>query len=614
MLAAQRVSRRRGTDPQRGCGCRAHGDQLRRSRSFPGSAPTSHCDRRVAARTGRRSAGASLPPEGQPTAHRCWSTTTAAGSSSAARYPRQPVRGHLPATPASMCCSVDYRLAPEHKAPAAVDDAYAAYLWAREHAAELGADAEPGRRRRGQRGRQPRRGGGAACARRRRTAAGAAAAALPDHQLRGPDAVDRTCSPTGSSFAAGIWTSVDDKYLGGSGIDPADPRVSPLLADDLSGLPPALLVTAGFDPLRDEGRQYAEALRAAGNAGGRPRVRFADPRLRQLLRPRRRQRDGDLRDHLGAARPSEPQRDEPRGRPPVLLTRGHETQEERPLRPEGRRPQAQPVDPDRVDRDRGAGRRRAGALHRDGRRQEAGSRARPSPIRVASSKLITKEGTTEPKAVVSLYEDFLCPHCGEFEQQFGPTINKLIDSGAVAADYYMVAILDSPSNENYSSRAGGAAYCVADESNDAFRRFHAALYAQQPGETGAASPTTHGLIEVARQAGAGGGVPDCINKGRYVAMVQGLAQAPRHPVHADHPDQRPGLRHHRTRRPTSWSPRSRKSSATCPGLTTPRRPAPNPTPRRWRRDRDRADTPGRARRPARRGGASRCAPPARCGC
>ena len=146
-------------------------------------------------------------------------------------------------------------------------------------------------------------------------------------------------------------------------------------------------------------------------------------------------------------------------------------------------------------------------------------------IRVSSSTLIDKEGTTEPKAVVSLYEDFLCPHCRDFEQKFGPTINQLIDSGAIAADYYMVAILDSPSNDNYSSRAAGAAYCVADENKDAFRRFHAALYAQQPGETGASFPDDARLIEVARQAGAGGTVPDCINKGKYVPMVEGLASA-----------------------------------------------------------------------------------------
>lgn len=146
-------------------------------------------------------------------------------------------------------------------------------------------------------------------------------------------------------------------------------------------------------------------------------------------------------------------------------------------------------------------------------------------VSVSSSKLITKEGTTEPKAVVSLYEDFLCPHCGEFEKQFGPTINQLIDSGAIQADFYMVAILDSPSTANYSSRSAAAAYCVADESKEAFRRFHAALYAQQPGETGGAFPDDARLIEVARQAGAAGAVPDCINKGKYVSMVEGLASA-----------------------------------------------------------------------------------------
>ncbi|KMO78560.1 DsbA family protein [Mycolicibacterium chlorophenolicum] len=146
-------------------------------------------------------------------------------------------------------------------------------------------------------------------------------------------------------------------------------------------------------------------------------------------------------------------------------------------------------------------------------------------IRVASSSVIKKEGTDEPKAVVSMYEDFLCPHCGAFEQQFGPTINKLVDAGVIAADYYMVSILDRPQNQNYSSRAGGAAYCVAEESNDAFRRFHAALYAQQPSETGTSYPDNARLVEVARQAGAAGTVPECINKGRFVDMVKGLAGA-----------------------------------------------------------------------------------------
>jgi protein-disulfide isomerase len=150
-------------------------------------------------------------------------------------------------------------------------------------------------------------------------------------------------------------------------------------------------------------------------------------------------------------------------------------------------------------------------------------------IRVASSKLITKEGTTEPKAVVSLYEDFLCPVCGRFEQGFGNTITQLIESGAIAADYYMVAILDRPANQNYSSRAGAAAYCVADEDTtpdkQAFRRFHAAMYAQQPSETGSVFPTNAQLIETARQAGVVGKVPDCINSGRNVDMVDGLAGA-----------------------------------------------------------------------------------------
>jgi acetyl esterase len=159
---------------------------------------------------------------------------------------------------------VDYRQAPEHKAPAAVDDAHAAYLWACSHAAELGAD--------------PARvavGG---------DSAGGNLAAVVAQRVRNEGApppilqmllypITNFAGRTRSYglFADGFFLRRQDmdfchgRYLGDA-IDPADPMVSPLLAEDLSGLPPALLVTAGFDPLRDEGRQYAEALRAAGNA------------------------------------------------------------------------------------------------------------------------------------------------------------------------------------------------------------------------------------------------------------------------------------------------------------------------------------------------------------
>jgi protein-disulfide isomerase len=129
--------------------------------------------------------------------------------------------------------------------------------------------------------------------------------------------------------------------------------------------------------------------------------------------------------------------------------------------------------------------------------------------------------------VVTFYEDFLCPACGNFERGFGPTFSKLIDDGAIAADYNMTGLLSRAQNEQYSSRAGNAAYCVADESIDAFRRFHTALYTKdiQPSETGTSFPDNAKLTELAREAGAVGKVPDCIKSGKYIPMVDGLAAA-----------------------------------------------------------------------------------------
>ncbi|WP_445163993.1 alpha/beta hydrolase [Mycobacterium sp. Dal123C01] len=161
--------------------------------------------------------------------------------------------------------SVDYRLAPEHKAPAAVDDAYAAYRWAAERALDLGAI--PGRIAVG----GDSAGGtlAAVVAQLARNDGGP----LPALQWLICPLTDAS-APTRSRtvFADGFLLTQHDQdwfhlqYLDGSDVADTDPRVAPLRAENLSGLPPALVITAGFDPLRDEGRDYAAALRAAGVA------------------------------------------------------------------------------------------------------------------------------------------------------------------------------------------------------------------------------------------------------------------------------------------------------------------------------------------------------------
>jgi acetyl esterase len=159
--------------------------------------------------------------------------------------------------------AVDYRRAPEHRAPAAVDDALAAYRWARQHAADLGADP-----RRVAVGGDSAGGNLAAVVTRLARDAGDPLPSLqwliyPLSDMRGGT---RSRSLLGDGF---LLTKHDvewfqDTYLEGSGLDRTDPLVSPVLADDLAGLSPALVVTAGFDPLRDEGDQYAAKLREAG--------------------------------------------------------------------------------------------------------------------------------------------------------------------------------------------------------------------------------------------------------------------------------------------------------------------------------------------------------------
>jgi acetyl esterase len=163
------------------------------------------------------------------------------------------------------CCvviAVDYRKAPEHKYPTGLNDCYAALIWVAEHATELGI--------------RPDRitvGGASAGANL------AAALTLKARDERGPHitfqlleapALDATLSsPSHTTNGAGYGleeTEIDrllDYYLPSRALRD-DPYVSPLLAPDLAGLPPAHIMSAEYDPVRDDGERYAQSLNDAG--------------------------------------------------------------------------------------------------------------------------------------------------------------------------------------------------------------------------------------------------------------------------------------------------------------------------------------------------------------
>ena len=157
--------------------------------------------------------------------------------------------------------SVAYRLAPEHPFPAAVDDGRAALAWAMENAAHLGADPD----RVGVAG-DSAGGNVAAVAAWEAARDGGPAPIVQVLIYPATDATVRTRSH--ELFGEGFLLTrkqidwFEAAYIADS--DRADPRLSVLRADDLSGVAPAVVVTAGFDPLRDEGEAYAGALKAAG--------------------------------------------------------------------------------------------------------------------------------------------------------------------------------------------------------------------------------------------------------------------------------------------------------------------------------------------------------------
>jgi acetyl esterase len=141
---------------------------------------------------------------------------------------------------------VDYRLAPEHKFPTAAEDSYAALLWTVDHAEELGVDTS-----------RLAVGGGSAGGNL------AAVVALVARDRGGPELVLQVLEIAVLDLTRPGREDTNAMYLADPN-DAENPYASPLLASDLAGLPPAVVMSAEYDALRDEDAQYAERLRQAG--------------------------------------------------------------------------------------------------------------------------------------------------------------------------------------------------------------------------------------------------------------------------------------------------------------------------------------------------------------
>ncbi|MFF5703767.1 alpha/beta hydrolase [Streptomyces sp. NPDC012794] len=171
-----------------------------------------------------------------------------------------PWASRIAAGSGAVVISVDYRLAPEHPFPAALDDAYAVLAWTAAHAADLGID--PARIAVG--GHSAGANLAAAVTLRARDQGGPE---IRFQLLNQPGLDDRQDSWSALNFTDTPWFYRDKSlagwrhYLGGR---PATPYAAPARAADLSGLPPAYISTAEFDPNRDEGLEYGLRLLRAG--------------------------------------------------------------------------------------------------------------------------------------------------------------------------------------------------------------------------------------------------------------------------------------------------------------------------------------------------------------
>lgn len=128
------------------------------------------------------------------------------------------------------------------------------------------------------------------------------------------------------------------------------------------------------------------------------------------------------------------------------------------------------------------------------------------------------------KNTIAVYSDFNCPACANFEKTYGDQIAQLVEQGDVTLESHMISILDRASQgTRFSTRSASAMYCVAENDPDAALDFHTLMFKNQPDKGGSTLGDT-GIINVARDAGAGDATAACIENGTYMKWVTATTQ------------------------------------------------------------------------------------------
>lgn len=134
---------------------------------------------------------------------------------------------------------------------------------------------------------------------------------------------------------------------------------------------------------------------------------------------------------------------------------------------------------------------------------------------------------------VDIFEDPMCPFCGELEVKHGQELAQKIDEGSVTVRYHMVVLPqlnEVSASGNYSSRAVAASHCVAESANAiVYSAFHATLFSAefQPEENGDADRTDSELADMAKQSGADDSVAECITSGEQADTAAADAETAR---------------------------------------------------------------------------------------